>query len=123
MIGRILAILESSVGDPLGGWSDESIEDASMASDALPPGTDPSAGESDSSATDSDPSDFTTKHEYVLSRLREQGGRIRQQTLVLETDWSASAVTRLLSSMEERGHVERIRDGRSKIVCLPGAGR
>lgn len=67
----------------------------------------------DSTATT--PSDRTDR-EVVFHALRERGGRIKQSTLVARTGWSASKVSRLLTEMEARGTIERVRAGREKVV-------
>lgn len=57
-----------------------------------------------------------TDREIVFYVLRERGGRVKQSTLVTRTGWSASKVSRLLTAMEDRGIIERVRVGREKVV-------
>lgn len=58
--------------------------------------------------------------ERVRRLLRENGGRMRQVSIVEETDWSKSKVSMLLSEMEEAGDISRLRVGRENVVSLPG---
>lgn len=56
----------------------------------------------------------------VLRLLESNGGRMRQVSIVEETDWSKSKVSMLLSEMEEKGKVSKLRIGRENIVSLAG---
>lgn len=57
-----------------------------------------------------------TDRGVVERMLDTEGGRIKQSVVISRTDWSASKVSRLLSSMEKRGRIDRIRVGRQKVV-------
>ncbi|AQL44650.1 hypothetical protein BV210_17955 (plasmid) [Halorientalis sp. IM1011] len=52
----------------------------------------------------------------VLRLLTAKGGRIRQSSVVERTDWSPAKVSRLLTRMEKRNRIDRVRMGREKIV-------
>ncbi|WP_049972901.1 helix-turn-helix transcriptional regulator [Haladaptatus cibarius] len=65
--------------------------------------------------------DILTDEGVVLQLLRENRGRMKQVDVVEETGWSKSKVSRLLSRMEDRGDVNRLRVGRGNIVYLDGA--
>lgn len=58
--------------------------------------------------------------ELVVQLCRRSGGRMKQQTVVEQTGWSKSTVSRLLSDMEDDGHIVRTPLGREKVVALPG---
>lgn len=61
-----------------------------------------------------------TEHEERIYAIVEQhGGRVRQQTIVEETEWSPSKVSRDLTRMESKGCIGRMTTGREKIVVLP----
>jgi len=62
-----------------------------------------------------------TDEGQVLKLLRDNRDRMKQVDIVEETGWSKSKVSRLLSRMEERGDVNRLRVGRGNIVYLDGA--
>lgn len=54
----------------------------------------------------------------ILSILRRSGGAVPQSRIVEETGFSKSKVSLLLSLMEERGLVERVKVGRENLVRL-----
>lgn len=64
-----------------------------------------------------DPS-LLTNDEYVCQLLANYGGRMKQQSIIDETGWSKAKVSRVLSDLEERGQVERLRVGRENVVDL-----
>lgn len=55
----------------------------------------------------------------IYAILCEQGGRVRQQTIIKATGWSPAKVSRHLQRMEAEGHVGRVMTGREKTVALP----
>jgi hypothetical protein len=59
-----------------------------------------------------------TDADQVMDILHEEGGRIYQRELVDRTEWSASKVSRLLSTMEDDGLVEKVRIGRENVVTV-----
>ncbi|WP_327050597.1 helix-turn-helix transcriptional regulator [Halomicrococcus gelatinilyticus] len=81
--------------------------------------------ESDGETTDWESmADFTletgyTPERYVLELLDERGGEVRQQTVLEETGWARSTTSRVLSRLEERGEVVRVRVGAENVVYLP----
>lgn len=56
----------------------------------------------------------------VLKLLEENGGRMRQVTIVEETEWSKSKVSMLLSEMEDEDEISKLRVGRENIISLSG---
>lgn len=64
--------------------------------------------------------ELLSDEDRVLQLLEENGGRMRQVTIVDETDWSKSKVSMLLSDMEDEGHISKLRVGRENIVSLAG---
>jgi DNA-binding transcriptional ArsR family regulator len=61
-----------------------------------------------------------SKEDEIIGILRQHGGRMKQADLVEETDWSKATVSRLLSTLEDDGRVEKIRVGRGNVVQLTG---
>lgn len=55
----------------------------------------------------------------IYAILSDNGGQVRQQTIVEETEWSPSKVSRSLTRMESKGYIGRITKGREKTVVLP----
>ena len=56
--------------------------------------------------------------EQVVALLEAGGGRMKQATIVEETEWSKSKVSMLLSDMEEVGTIEKLRLGRENVISL-----
>ncbi len=57
--------------------------------------------------------------ERVERLLRENGGRMKQASIVEATDWSNAKVSQLLSEMAEEGRVEKLRIGQENLISLP----
>ncbi|ADJ13766.1 helix-turn-helix transcriptional regulator [Halalkalicoccus jeotgali] len=88
-------------------------------------GTDRDAKSDPVSTPDPDPDPFAGVDEELLSdeerviRLLEvNDGRMKQATIVIETDWSNAKVSQLLSLMEEDGEIEKLRIGRENLITL-----
>jgi len=65
------------------------------------------------------PPEFMSNEERVRSVLAAHDGRVPQSTLVEETGWSKSKVSRVLSSMEADEEVVKINVGRGNVVMSP----
>jgi hypothetical protein len=66
--------------------------------------------------------DLLSDEERVERLLEQNGGRMKQATIVSETGWSNAKVSQLLSSMDEDGQIEKLRIGRENLISLPGEG-
>lgn len=76
--------------------------------------------ESEPAETDDEP--LLTDEQRVLQLLQENNGRMKQATIVAETEWSKAKVSRLLSDMTENGDIEKLSIGRENIIHLEGQG-
>lgn len=64
--------------------------------------------------------ELDTEHEErIYTIVQQHGGRVRQQTIIEEMEWSPSKVSRDLTQMESKGCIGRLTTGREKIVVLP----
>lgn len=63
--------------------------------------------------------DLLSDEERVEYLLQESGGRMKQATIVKETNWSDAKVSQLLSSMDEEGTIDKLRIGRENLISLP----
>jgi hypothetical protein len=61
-----------------------------------------------------------TDEDRVLALLREHGGRMKQSQIVAETEWSKAKVSRLLSTMNDEGTIDKLSVGRENIISLDG---
>lgn len=81
--------------------------------------TEKTAGTSESSAERGAPSDLMSNEERVLDLLANRDGRVKQQTVVEELDWTEAKASRVVNRLKEDGRVEVFRLGRENVVSLP----
>ncbi len=106
---------------------DPSTADATDASSDLDDGAAAgAAGAAAADASDADGDDadevdpeLLSDEERVERLLRENGGRMKQATIVTETGWSNAKVSQLLSAMDEDDRVDKLRIGRENLISLP----
>ncbi|QCC46677.1 helix-turn-helix transcriptional regulator [Halobellus limi] len=89
----------------------------------------PASADADAPAGADIPDDAVNETEADLSLLSDEerverllernGGRMKQATIVDETDWSDAKVSQLLSAMAEEGRVDKLRLGRENLISLP----
>lgn len=78
-----------------------------------------SSGGSGGSDGGSSGSALLSDGERVIELLAENGGRVKQQTIVEETEWTAAKTSKLLTRMEEDGDIQKLRVGRENIIAEP----
>jgi uncharacterized membrane protein len=86
-------------------------------------GTGEAAGRADDADADAederiDPS-LLSDEERVEHLLEQNGGRMKQATIVDETGWSDAKVSQLLSTMADEGRIDKLRLGRENLISLP----
>jgi len=134
-LGAALAYRSGAVGGRFGGStaSDDGPHgpgpDAGTGAEAAPgPASDTeSAPDGDAGVdTDGDPTpavseeELLTDEDRVMGLLEENGGRMKQVSIVEETNWSKSKVSMLLSDMDENDQISKLRVGRENIISLSG---
>lgn len=62
--------------------------------------------------------ELLSDEERVVRLLEANGGRMKQASIVAETDWSNAKVSQLLSSMANEGRIEKLRIGRENLITL-----
>lgn len=80
------------------------------------------AGDGADSADESPPEELLSPEERVLRFVRENGGRVKQQTVVSEFDWTAARTSQVVGTLREDGRVETFRLGRENVITLPDVG-
>jgi hypothetical protein len=80
-------------------------------------GTGQSAGSGESEVTREK---LVSDEDRIVNMLEANGGRMKQITIVEETDWSKSKVSMLLSDMEDEGKISKLRVGRENIISIAG---
>jgi len=57
--------------------------------------------------------------DHVLRLLADRGGRMRQQAIAEELDWSRSKTSRVLGRMDDADQVGKLQLGRENVIALP----
>ncbi|QCS41173.1 hypothetical protein [Natrinema versiforme] len=97
----------------------------SVTSPAPEPSTSDSAGsgtrlEFEEPGDDDIDPELLSDEERVLRLLKQNGGRMKQASIVSETGWSNAKVSQLLSKMDDDDEIEKLRIGRENLITLPG---
>ncbi len=67
-----------------------------------------------------EPDDELLSNEERVERLLERrGGRVKQQEIVSELDWTEAKTSQVVNAMQESGRIEKFRIGRENVVKLP----
>jgi hypothetical protein len=98
--------------------SDGGADDAGGETAAAGAGS--SAAEAGESGPDDDiDPDLLSDEERVERLLDQNGGRMKQASIVKETGWSNAKVSQLLSTMEEDDRIDKLRIGRENLISFP----
>src|SRR6056297_2528812 len=89
----------------------EAPETLSSGSDDTPTGAE--------STADGPPEHLLSNEERILRLIRENGGRIKQQRVVSEFDWSAARTSQLVGELRDDGEIDSFRLGRENVLRLP----
>ena len=76
------------------------------------------AGE-DAAGDDGPPEGLLSNEERVIRLLEDNGGRIKQQRIAEEYDWTDAKTSQVVGSLREDDAVETFRIGRENVVALP----
>ncbi|MFC5368216.1 helix-turn-helix transcriptional regulator [Salinirubrum litoreum] len=95
--------------------------DAAAGAGAAAAGTDESADAEGDTADEEDEIDLEllSDEERVEHLLEQNGGRMKQASIVKETGWSDAKVSQLLSAMAEEDRINKLRLGRENLISLP----
>jgi hypothetical protein len=66
------------------------------------------------------PDELLSNEERVLRLLETHGGRIKQQQVVEELDWTEAKTSQVVSDLREADKIETFRIGRENVLTLPG---
>ena len=94
------------------------IDGAAGAAASESDGDDGSDGGADSGA-DQPPAELLSNEEQVLQLLEQNGGRIKQQAIASDLDWTAAKTSQVIGGLRDEGRVETFRIGRENVVTLP----
>ncbi|SIS10897.1 helix-turn-helix transcriptional regulator [Natronorubrum thiooxidans] len=74
-----------------------------------------------SSPTEPAETELLSNEERVLRLVRDNGGRMKQQTAVEELGWTDAKTSKVVSGLREEGDLESFRLGRENVLSLPDA--
>jgi hypothetical protein len=80
-------------------------------------GSSGAVGEADS---EEPPEELLSNEERVLRLLEANGGRMKQQQVVQELDWTDAKTSQVVGNLREDEEVEVFRIGRENVLALPG---
>ena len=76
-------------------------------------------GEEGGGSDDGPPEELLSNEERVLHLLDERGGRIKQQEIAGELDWTDAKTSQVIGKLRDQDEVETFRIGRENVVALP----
>jgi len=68
------------------------------------------------------PEELLSNEERVLKLVRENGGRMKQQEVVDELDWTEAKTSQVVRGLRDEGDLEGFRLGRENVLKLPDQG-
>ncbi|QSG04242.1 putative membrane-associated trancriptional regulator [Natranaeroarchaeum sulfidigenes] len=77
------------------------------------------SGEAIDESDSGPPSELLSNEERVVRLLEQHDGRLKQQQVVQELDWTDAKTSQVISDLREEGTVETFRIGRENVVRLP----
>ncbi|MBV0902302.1 helix-turn-helix transcriptional regulator [Haloarcula salina] len=87
----------------------------STADTATPPPNDANGG----AGAETPPQDLLSNEEQVVQLLEANGGRLKQQRVASELDWTDAKTSQVISGLRDDDEVETFRIGRENVVTLP----
>lgn len=87
-------------------------EEASLETPSVEPATE--------TETSEPPEALLSDEERVIRLLKDNGGRMKQQAVVEQLDWSETKTSQVVSDLHEADKIERYRLGRENVLALPG---
>ena len=65
------------------------------------------------------PAELLSNEERVLQLVEDRGGRIKQQEVVAELDWTEAKTSQVVGGLREDDEIEVFRIGRENVLALP----
>ncbi|MFC7232041.1 helix-turn-helix transcriptional regulator [Saliphagus sp. GCM10025308] len=65
--------------------------------------------------------ELLSNEEQVINLLESRGGRMKQQSVVEELDWTDAKTSKVVTGLREEGKLESFRLGRENVLSLPEA--
>jgi hypothetical protein len=77
------------------------------------------AGAAGDDAPAAPPEELLSNEERVLRLLEERGGRMKQQEVAAELDWTAAKTSQVVGDLRDEGELDSFRLGRENVLTLP----
>ncbi|WP_254522025.1 helix-turn-helix transcriptional regulator [Natrinema caseinilyticum] len=77
------------------------------------------SSEAESTASDGPPPELLSNEERVLRLLENRGGRIKQQEVVSELEWTEAKTSQVVGDLREDDEIDVFRIGRENVLALP----
>ncbi|WP_243645230.1 helix-turn-helix transcriptional regulator [Natrarchaeobius chitinivorans] len=118
VIGALsLLVLAAAVGWLIRHRADGGSDSTGWGSSGPPPrSVGPNGGATDSGDP---PAELLSNEERVLRLLEQRGGRIKQQAVVSELEWTEAKTSQVVSGLREDDEIEVFRIGRENVLSLP----
>lgn len=81
--------------------------------------TDGSPEPESNAANGGPPTELLSNEERVLRLLEERGGRIKQQAVVSELEWTEAKTSQVVGELRENDEIDVFRIGRENVLSLP----
>ncbi|MFC6768101.1 helix-turn-helix transcriptional regulator [Natrinema soli] len=81
--------------------------------------TDVDSSPSDDHSPDGPPPELLSNEERVLRLLDRRGGRVKQQEVVSELDWTEAKTSQVVGDLRENDEIDVFRIGRENVLALP----
>jgi hypothetical protein len=107
---------EAGAGVKAGGGTGRGADEA--ADDSLRETAHPD-DETDGDTPDVPPKELLSPEERLLTFVRDRGGRVKQQQVVSEFEWTAARTSQVVGSLRDEGAIETFRLGRENVITLP----
>ncbi|ELY98106.1 helix-turn-helix transcriptional regulator [Natrialba asiatica] len=98
---------------PTSGAAGESVEESSTPASGSP------RGNGGGSGSNSPPPELLSNEERVLKLLERSGGRIKQQQVVSELEWTEAKTSQVVGGLREDDEIDVFRIGRENVLALP----
>ncbi|MFB6096166.1 MAG: helix-turn-helix transcriptional regulator [Haloferacaceae archaeon] len=80
---------------------------------------DATAADESPDGSEGPPPELLSNEEQVLRLLDQRGGRMKQQQIVAELDWTEAKTSQVIGDLRDEGEIETFRIGRENVVTLP----
>jgi hypothetical protein len=107
----VAVLLWRRYGGPLGGATTGADSDDGDGDSGEPEAAGGAAGVPDS--------DLLSNEEQVLQLIEQQGGRMKQQDVAEQLDWTDAKTSQVTKRLREEGDLEGFRLGRENVLALP----